>query len=316
VLAVGSQVVFGLLYYGDPLPNTYYLKMTGYPASLRMLRGWLCFVEFARRAPWWMLALGLLPLTWRRDRGRLLLLTLFLTQCAYSIYVGGDAWEWWGGANRYLTVVMPLFFVLLSVGVGDMAARAVAELRDRPGPLVLAVRTAAVALALTCLMASNRFGPTAGAEWVLAAPALNCELNAINVELAEVVREATTEQALVAVGWVGATPYFCDRPCHDLLGRCDRRVAHERARTLATRGAVLRFVPGHAKHDFDYSVLELRPDLVLHDVSHGQREGDLLPLYQPFSFGTRLIYARRGSAKVRWEVLETVGAGPRPASPP
>ena len=316
VLAVGSQVVFGLLYYGDPLPNTYYLKMTGYPASLRMLRGWLCFVELARHAPWWMLALGLLPLTWRRDRGRLLLLTLFLTQCAYSIYVGGDAWEWWGGANRYITTVMPLFFVLLSVGVGEMAARAVAELRENRRFLALVARAAAVALVVMCLVVSNRFGPSAGTEWALSEPALNCTSNAVNVELAEMVQAATTDRALVAVGWAGATPYFCDRACHDLLGRCDRRIAHQRARISTRPKAAVRFAPGHVKWDFDYSVLELRPDLVLHDVSHGQRRAELLVFYQPFRFSTRRIYARRGSPRVRWEVLETVGAGPRPASPP
>ena len=102
-----------------------------------------------------------------------------------------------------------------------------------------------------------------------------------------------------------ATPYFSHRPCHDLLGRCDRRIAREQARTRTTRRAVLRFVPGHAKWDFDYSVLELQPDLVLHDVSRGERQGELLALYQ------RRIYTRRNSRQVEWEVLAAAARTPR-----
>jgi hypothetical protein len=42
---------------------------------------------------------------------------MFLSMCAYSIYVGGDAWEAFGGANRYICVVMPIMFVLMTTGL-------------------------------------------------------------------------------------------------------------------------------------------------------------------------------------------------------
>jgi len=42
-----------------------------------------------------------------------ILLILFTTQILYSIYVGGDAWEFFGGANRYVAIAMPLFFISL-----------------------------------------------------------------------------------------------------------------------------------------------------------------------------------------------------------
>src|SRR5437868_14879996 len=32
----------------------------------------------------------------------------------YSVYVGGEVWEYWGGSNRYITIAMPGFFILLS----------------------------------------------------------------------------------------------------------------------------------------------------------------------------------------------------------
>ncbi len=38
-LALGSQTLFSLLYYGDPLPNTYYLKLHGASMVDRLTRG-------------------------------------------------------------------------------------------------------------------------------------------------------------------------------------------------------------------------------------------------------------------------------------
>ena len=43
------QTLVRLWYYGDPLPNTYYLKMTGYPALLRIARGVSVFWKFIWR---------------------------------------------------------------------------------------------------------------------------------------------------------------------------------------------------------------------------------------------------------------------------
>lgn len=46
----------------------------------------------------------------------LLLLAIILSQFGYSAWVGGDAWEWMGYANRYLTVVLPLAVTLAALG--------------------------------------------------------------------------------------------------------------------------------------------------------------------------------------------------------
>jgi len=43
----------------------------------------------------------------------LLLIWLVMLQSAYSVYVGGDAWEATFVVNRYIAVIMPLFFILL-----------------------------------------------------------------------------------------------------------------------------------------------------------------------------------------------------------
>ncbi|MGQ9680962.1 MAG: hypothetical protein ACUVX9_00335 [Anaerolineae bacterium] len=110
-LFILGQTLLRSWYYGDPLPNTYYLKMTGYPVLLRMSRGLYVALEFAWPIAWLLIVTGLGALFFRRDRQLPLLVWLLAAQVAYSVYVGGDAWEWWGGANRYIAIAMPVFFV-------------------------------------------------------------------------------------------------------------------------------------------------------------------------------------------------------------
>ena len=105
------QTLFRIWYYGDPLPNTYYLKMTGYPTFLRLTRGLYVTLDFAWNLNWLLLLVPLGVALFWRDRRLLILPWLFLAQIAYSVYVGGDAWEWWGGANRYVCLGIPALFV-------------------------------------------------------------------------------------------------------------------------------------------------------------------------------------------------------------
>jgi len=308
-LAVGSQTAFRLSYYGDLLPNTYYLKLSGYPASLRVLKGLLSLADFLQRLPWWLLLAAFLPLAWRRDRGRMLLVTLWCAQCLYSVYVGGDAWEWWGGANRYLAIVIALFFVLVSLGLADLVSWALVCLTNRPRPLAYAARAAGAALALAFLAASNSFSPTSLRQWLLLDPPLLRADNAANVKTAELLRAVTTDQALIAVSWAGAIPYFSDRRSHDLLGRCDRHVAHGRAHGIAEWTAADWFVPGHLKWDYDYSIQKLQPDVVLRDISAGRAQKTAFrACYQPFHLGQQEIYARLGSPHLLWAALYRLDA--------
>src|SRR5262249_26113111 len=110
---------------GSALPNTYYLKLEGYPATLRMLRGVRKFTALFAGPPGATLVPIALLLSWRRDAKVLMLAALFACEAAYSIYVGGDAWEWYGGANRYIAIAIPLFMILLATAL-DMIVNRVA----------------------------------------------------------------------------------------------------------------------------------------------------------------------------------------------
>lgn len=77
-------------YYGNFLPNTYYLKM-GYPLLNRVERSF----------QWQNIIYLLTPYKYAIP-----ITLIFL----YNLYIGGDAWEQYGFLNRFLVVTVPLFY--------------------------------------------------------------------------------------------------------------------------------------------------------------------------------------------------------------
>lgn len=121
------HLAFRWSFYGDLLPNTYYLKLGGSTLADRAGRGALTFGAAAAQQLLPLLAIaGLLLLALRRGRdpvlrSRLLLLAaLVLVQSAYSVYVGGDAWEYMRMANRYVAVALPALALLAGLGLARL----------------------------------------------------------------------------------------------------------------------------------------------------------------------------------------------------
>ncbi|HEY6072669.1 MAG TPA: hypothetical protein VIV15_04555, partial [Anaerolineales bacterium] len=120
---LAAQTLARHFYYGEWLPNTYYLKVQGWSFTLRILRGIYAFTQFAYYSNWVLFLLPFGLLLFRRDWKTFLLLGLVAGQIAYSVYVGGDAWEEHGGANRYIALSMPVFFAALMVVVEEIRKR-------------------------------------------------------------------------------------------------------------------------------------------------------------------------------------------------
>jgi hypothetical protein len=86
-------------------------------------------------------------------------------------------------------------------------------------------------------------------------------------ELGEQLAHVTDPRAVIAVLGAGSSQYVSERPMIDLLGKSDRHVAHEPS-------PVPWFLPGHNKWDVDYSIGELRPDVVAQGpATDGQLRG-------------------------------------------
>ena len=121
-LTFGAHTAFRLLYYGQPLPNTFYLKATGLPLGERLGDGLGALaVSFPNLLVTALLAtVGLVVL--RRHPLAQLLAVVAAIHVAYSVSVGGDVWEWYGFPNRYITVGLPAALVLVAVAVRAIAS--------------------------------------------------------------------------------------------------------------------------------------------------------------------------------------------------
>jgi arabinofuranosyltransferase len=261
LLFAGGQTLVRLWYYGDILPNTFYLKMTGYPMLVRWVAGAISYYQFVFRLNLGLVALALASTwIWPRRTAQMLLWA-FVGQSAYEIHVGGDAWGWGVLASRYVTVVLPLFFCMAAYGavnlLGALEAR-FAPLRKAlaGGPLRLGV------LGIALLSFNQIHNLEAFASWALVTPPFEVRGNQRRVEYALYLKSITRPEARIAIVYAGAIPYFAERRFVDLLGKNDPQVARLPMRRAGGVWKYIGFYPGHLKWDYAYSIGELKPDVV------------------------------------------------------
>jgi len=265
---VASLLVFQKLYYGDMLPNTYTLKLTG--RSL-IPRAWDGYV-FAR--PWLdqmapILILALVDLIYAFSPRKLLLAALVLASLTYEIYVGGDPWRYW----RIMAPTVPLASLLALQALAGLAR----ALSRSPAfdayfgkrPLI----PAAQALVLVGALLMMRFADvTFWKEVKFIDRPYTAYSNGVGVNIALGLRDLTDEDAVIGVVWAGSIPYYSGRRSVDFLGKCDRYIARLPPDESGAVGwGVVRSVPGHNKYDLNYSIKKLRPDYVA-VLNYGQQD--------------------------------------------
>jgi hypothetical protein len=249
-----SLYLFQATYFGEFLPNTYYLKMTGLPLAERILRGAEVFARVALGDIGFPLLVIVVGLLLRKDTTTLkmlLLLALFGVQCVYSIYVGGDSSEFdVGGANRFITQGMGFLLVLCSVAL----SRLLRDLKSLDTEMLRQVHSASVRLFLFLSLATLLL--ISGQQWLVWAMknASALESDILRAKVGILVRAGTHQDATVAVHAAGQIPYFSERRAADLLGKSDA--------VIAKGPRVWGSQPGHNKWNYEYSILELQPDVV------------------------------------------------------
>jgi hypothetical protein len=300
VLAAAGYLVFRWEYFHDLLPNTYYLKLGGIPLEVRLLRGGSALLDMllAHGPLLLVVAVGLAPLlfpaarpgagdrpeAWPRasDRARrrraswrrrlALPAAVFALCCAYSVAVGGDAWEDSVRANRFVAFAMPQVFVLFNA----LLNQALSAARRRRYLSGSALRYGLAAITVLALLAANGLWPAAGAEeaageeadesWktfaVVSRPLFATEHASILGQL-RALQAIAEPSAVVAVSWAGIPAYFSDFRMVDELGYNDRHLARRAPSVELTDDTFDEYVPGHAKWDYAYLVDSLRPDAFL-----------------------------------------------------
>ena len=259
-----GQSVFRILYYGNPLPNTYYLKMSGYPFFLRIIRGLYVLFQFVWQLNWVLFIFPLIILVYRRDREVWLLFLVFFAQIAYSIYVGGDAWEHKGGSNRYISIVMPIYFVLFVYTAYMIKTAIVDRLFKSFKHTETLTNLVMIIFIFASLVNFNIILNFRSLErWILLRQPLFIEGNKEYVQIANALNKITGPEASIAVVSAGAIPYFTDLESIDLLGKNDPIIAHEPPHGVSGLRSIGEFRPGHNKWDYDYSIGELKPDVIV-----------------------------------------------------
>jgi hypothetical protein len=300
VLAATAYSAFRWRYFHDVLPNAYYLKLGGIPLMVRLMRGGSVLLDTFRAHGPLLLAVGIgvVPQLARRGReGRddgdwrrrlALPAIVFGLCCAYSVFVGGDAWEGDMRANRFVAFAMPMVFVLFNAlcnqamsAMRAMAALPAAGRRPRPAPDgagsgpagapgggPLALRYALVTVTVGALLVANGLWlqEDADANWtrfaVLTRPLQVPRREEILAQLRS-LQKIADPAAAVAVTDAGITAYFSDFKMIDELGPNDRHIARGKPALDLDEDHFDQFVPGYAKWDMAYVAEEQEPDALL-----------------------------------------------------
>ncbi len=248
VIVLVAILLFQKTYFGDFLPNTYYLKVNGVTAWERFRVGLLALNNYAARdflMPLMFSLLGIALFKELRRRESLALLLLFFAQVGYSVWVGGDyAEDLVDSANRFITQGMPALFILFALGM-DRLLRPLASWERARVRMGLAL---AIGLGALLIVSGEPW-----ATWTLSnAPMLRTDIQRVRLGLH--IQESTAADAVIAVHAAGQIPYFSERTAIDLLGKSDAFIAKGPPAT--------DFAPGHNKWNYAYSILELKPDVI------------------------------------------------------
>ena len=318
VLFVGAQIGFNQFYYGYPFPNTYYLKLTGFPVIPRVTRGAIATYRFLMEMNPLLPVLAIVVIWLRRDWRLLLLGLIIAIELAYNVWIGGDFTESPGGSNRFIAIVMPLLFVLIACGLDACASFFARSFSDfAPVAKLRAGGVLAILTVLTLLTVDMPVRNEAGgfgfndyyglpeASLILLNPPTGVGMNQLAVGAALQVEQMTDPQARIMVGGAGILPYLSDRYSIEVLGKTDSVIAHENAKWMwPNEPRWQSFLPGHFKWDYAYAIGEQKPDLIVNLVFWDQASAQ--PYLQGYTKYNGL-YVRNGSPYVRFTTQTAIG---------
>ena len=264
-LILAPWLLWKLSYYGDLLPNTFYVKVA---SAASLARGAHYVYRFF--ATYWLLPLAAFALVARPRRisealrrgrpawGPVLVATLGLW-CAYVAFVGGDFMEF-----RFMVPILPLVMVLLAWCL----------------PAASADRRVQAATVVVVLLGSVFHAATFwGVRDIESIRSLAIHMEPDGGDWDEVGRTLSQHfdaesGVVIAVGPAGAIPYYSRLPTVDMRGLVDPWVARN--------GIIVSTVPGHQRiSPLDYLV-ERGVDLVVgHPQVVSRRDG--LPSAYPLS---------------------------------
>jgi hypothetical protein len=266
--------------FGEWLPNTYWLKLSGWPLADRIRAGlerdlpilpalsgaWIAFLLPAvRRA---------LAGAWRPAVALLATATIAV---AYSVHNGGDSWTLRLGFDRFSApgaALLAIALALLALRVGTTAAGRAAS---AAGAVAIALTPAVLDPSLPYLanLARGKFVAT----------------EKTYIGYGRAFEACSTPGARILTGAAGAIVYFSHRGGCDFLGKCDPWVARQPVNRP-------EFTSGHNKR---YATDVFRRDRP--EFSREAPPADLADQYVERSMRGHRVWIRRDGEHVLWERL-------------
>jgi arabinofuranosyltransferase len=253
LLVVVPYFSWRLVYYGWPLPNTFYVKSAGglgtWQIGLYYLRrfaedygvGFLAIVA----ALGWPGALD-----WRRrDLFELTAITT-VAFAAYAVKVGGD----FMGLYRFLLPVFPLGAVVIQEAVRTSVERLS---RFVPRTVLLAAGMAAGAAFVAGSVEVSRKAAAGGSDRGIDSPGYLRQYVEERIPIGLWMAPHVRPGHLASVGGAGVIPYYSGIQAFDCFGLVDETIAHDPRMTVSNR-------PGHQKWVSEEYLFRRRPTIITH----------------------------------------------------
>ena len=297
ILFIIAQTLFRYIYYGELLPNTYVLKLSGIPLSIRLVDGYRFLQPFFQQSAL-LFVFAVFGVLFALRRVNVFLLSFIVVAIFYQIYVGGDPWQLW----RILAPGMPALFILVIMTGTEIVMRwpTLASQKYLAAAFVLLFTLEPLAMTdLPFLSDISVRGPTSAAI-----------ANHVNTNTALAINKLTTPGATVGVIWAGTLPYYTDRTGIDFLGKSDPFIARLKPDLSgAVSWAGERSVPGHNKYDLNYSIVQLQPTYI-QAFSWGNQTVkpwvvlNYVRVEYHTGLGTKTVFLRKDSPYVCWNLCK------------
>lgn len=291
-LFVFGQSIFRYSYYGEIVPNTYTLKLTGMPLSERLNNGW-GFIQPFFKETGFVLLFVFIGLLLNFSSKKLYLLGFFLISVLYQIYVGGDPWDYW----RIMAPAMPFLFILFLEGC-TAALGLIPKFSHGIAFIILILVLTIGAQYFT----DSRFLR----QMSLLDLPYNNEVAQKQINAAIALNTLTDEKATIGVFWAGTIPYYTDRVAIDFLGKSDPYIANLPPDLSGEMGWLgMNSVPGHNKYDLNYSIKQLLPTYVqAFEVGSQNLNSWGAEHYVNVKFKEIRLYLLRDSPHVYWDKVK------------